>query len=119
MRTLLTVAWLAGMATAVQAAPLLAPEVMRPVVAATAQVETVACVRGGWRGAGVYPGCALRPGYPVRPYYAPYYAPRRYYARPGYPIAPYFVAPRVVVAGPAYVPVPARQCWIAGAWRPC
>ncbi|WP_322514336.1 hypothetical protein SR870_14985 [Rhodopseudomonas palustris] len=108
MRTVLTIAFLAAAAPAAHAAPLVAPDAMRTAIAAASPVETVACVRGGWRGPGVYPGCrAYRPGYPVRPY--------RYYARP---VAPYYVAPRVVVAGPPVVVAP-RSCWIAGAWRPC
>jgi hypothetical protein len=98
-------------APAAQAAPLVAGSAaLRPAVAAAPlPVETVACVRGGWRGVGVYPGCG-----PYRRYYRPY---PYVVARP-YPVAPVYVAPRVVVAGPALVPAP-RQCWIAGAWRPC
>jgi hypothetical protein len=101
MRTALTVAFFAAAAPAAQAAPLLAPAAMRPAIAAVSPVEPVACVRGGWRGPGVYPGCrrVYRPAYVVRP-------------------APYYVAPRVVVAGPPVVVAP-RNCWLAGAWRPC
>jgi len=99
MRQLLAVALLATTVGAADAAPL-APAAMHPVLAQTSAVETVACVRGGWRGVGVYPGCRY---YRPRPYY---------YARP------VVVAPPVVVAGPAVAPAP-RRCWIAGAWRPC
>ncbi|WP_150104579.1 hypothetical protein [Rhodopseudomonas palustris] len=97
-------------ASAAIAAPLAPVSQSAAAAAATAlPVETVACVRGGWRGVGVYPGC----GYYRRPYYrpAPYYVVRPYAAAPAYG------AP-VVVAGAPIVPVP-RQCWIAGAWRPC
>ncbi|KIZ42323.1 MULTISPECIES: hypothetical protein [Rhodopseudomonas] len=102
MRMFLTAALLAA-TPAAEGAPLLAPQAMRPAIAATVPVETVACVRGGWRGPGHYPGCG-----PARRYYGP----RRYYGAPYY-----YVGPRVIVAGPAYRPP--RQCWIAGAWRPC
>lgn len=102
MRTVLTVALLAAAAPAAHAAPLIAPDAMRAAVVAASPVETVACVRGGWRGPGVYPGCWRRPYRPA------------YVVRP----APYYVAPRVVVAGPPVVVAP-RSCWIAGAWRPC
>ncbi|UZE48398.1 hypothetical protein [Rhodopseudomonas sp. P2A-2r] len=80
-----------------KAAPLMAPDALRPAIAAASNVETVACVRYGWRGVGVYPGC-----------YRPRYAMA----------APYYVAPPVYVAPPAYVPPP-RRCWYAGAWRRC
>ncbi|WP_182915232.1 hypothetical protein [Rhodopseudomonas palustris] len=89
---------------AAEAAPLIVstagPQVLAPAIAA----EPIACVRGGWRGVGVYPGCG-----PVRRYYRPY----PYVVAP---VAPVYVAPRVVVAAPV---LPAPRCWIAGAWRLC
>ncbi|WP_207803147.1 hypothetical protein [Rhodopseudomonas palustris] len=107
----LAVAALLTLAGSAAIAAPLAPAA-RPVVAADAGVpiETVACVRGGWHGVGVYRGC----GYYGRPYY---YRPYPYYVARPYRVRPVYVAP-VVVAGPAVVPAP-RRCWIAGAWRPC
>ncbi|MFC0242114.1 hypothetical protein [Rhodopseudomonas telluris] len=106
MRNILIAALFAAAApVSAQAASLIAPATAaQAAVAATSPVETVACVRGGWRGVGVYPGCRN---------YRPYYRPYPYVVAP----APVYVAPPVVVAGPV-VPAP-RRCWIAGAWRPC
>ncbi|MBC7580572.1 MAG: hypothetical protein H7312_24920 [Tardiphaga sp.] len=98
MRKFLILAALLVAAPIANAAPLMVPDALRPAIAAVANVETVACVRYGWRGAGVYPGCYRGPRYAMA--------------------APYYVAPRVHVAPPVYVP-PARQCWYAGAWRLC
>jgi hypothetical protein len=106
MHRFLALALLVCTVAAADAAPL-APTAAR---ADLSVVEPVACVRGGWHGPGVYRGCRYyRPGYPLRPY--------PYYARPYYPVVPYYAGPRVVVADPL-LPAP-RQCWIAGAWRPC
>ncbi|MBI5129937.1 MAG: hypothetical protein HZA66_10885 [Rhodopseudomonas palustris] len=103
MRKILIAALFAAAAPVTgHAAPLMAPAAqMQAAVAEASGVDTVACVRRGWRGPGVYPGCGYH-----RPYYRPY----------PYVVAPVYVGPRVVVAAP--VPAP-RQCWIAGAWRPC
>lgn len=95
----------AGAPIAAEAAPLMPPApAIQVAVAASSPVETVACVRGGWRGVGGYPGCR---------YGRPYVRPYPYVVAP----APVYVAPPIVVAGPV-VPAP-RRCWIAGAWRPC
>lgn len=69
MRQILIAAvFAAAVPVSAQAAPLMASAAtVRAAVAATSPVETVACVRGGWRGVGVYRGC----GY-YRPYYRPY-----------------------------------------------
>ncbi|HEY8337763.1 MAG TPA: hypothetical protein VIQ05_28540 [Tardiphaga sp.] len=92
MRKFLILAALLSATPIAQAAPLMAPDSLRPAIDSASNVETVACVRYGWRGAGVYPGCYRRPRYALA--------------------APYYVAP------PVYVPPP-RRCWYAGAWRPC
>lgn len=108
MHRYLALALLVCTTATANAAPL-APRAPLTAPAGVTLAEPVACVRGGWHGPGVYRGCGYyRPGYPLRPY--------PYYARPYYPVAPYY-APRVVVAEP--LPVAPRQCWIAGAWRPC
>jgi hypothetical protein len=98
MRKYLILAALIAAAPAAHAAPLMAPQALRPAIESVTNVETVGCVRYGWRGAGVYPGCYRGPRYAMA--------------------APYYVAPRVYVAPPVYMPPP-RQCWYAGAWRPC
>jgi hypothetical protein len=100
MRKLLAVALLAA-ASSADAAPLVDAASVRMAAEAAAPIQTVACVRYGWRGWGVYPGCFRRPYAPAYVVAEPYYAP-----------GPVYVAP------PAYVRPP-RRCWIAGAWRPC
>jgi hypothetical protein len=100
MKKLLTLALVIA-ASAADAAPLAGAGSMRPAVEASAAVQTVACVRYGRRGWGVYGGCFGRPYAPAYVVAAPYYAP-----------APVYVAP------PAYIRPP-RRCWIEGAWRPC
>ena len=67
---------------------------IRSVIEDTNPVEKVACLRYGWRGWGLYPGC----------FYAPVYA------------LPVYVAPPVYAA-PAYAPP--RRCRIDGQWRLC
>lgn len=99
MRKFLVLAFLAAMPAA-EAAPLMAPSSMQPAIAEASPVQTVACIRYGWRGWGAYPGCYRRPVYAVT-------SPYSYYAA-----APVYVAP------PVYAE-PLRRCWIAGAWRLC
>ena len=99
MRKLLVLILLAA-ASSADAAPIAGTGALRAAAAEATPVQTVACVRYGWRGVGVYPGCFRR----------------RY---PAYVVAaPYYVPPPVYVAPPVYVPPP-RRCWIRGAWRPC
>ncbi|MCG6207285.1 hypothetical protein LPW26_21780 [Rhodopseudomonas sp. HC1] len=100
---LIAAAFAAATPVAAEAAPLIV-STAAPQAAAARVIEPVACVRGGWRGPGVYPGCG-----PVRRYYRPY----PYVVAP---MAPVYGAPRLVVAAPV---VPAPRCWIAGAWRLC
>ncbi|MES2196376.1 MAG: hypothetical protein V4517_18300 [Pseudomonadota bacterium] len=99
MRKLLVLALLAA-APSAHAAPMIGADSIRSAAEAATPLQTVACVRYGWRGPGVYPGCYRRP-------YAPAYVVA----------APYYVPPPVYVA-PVYAPPP-RRCWIAGAWRRC
>lgn len=100
MRKLLVLALLAVTSSA-HAAPMIGADSIRSAAEAATPLQTVACVRYGWRGPGVYPGCFRRPDAPAYVVAAPYYA-----------------QPPVYVAPPVYAPPP-RRCWIAGAWRLC
>jgi hypothetical protein len=89
-------------ASTANAAPIAGAGSVGAAVEADASVQTVACVRYGWRrGWGVYGGCYGRRYAPAYVVATPYYAP-----------APVYVGP------PTYVRPP-RRCWIDGAWLPC
>ena len=97
MRKFFLLALLVTAAPAADAAPIVAGGSIHAMAGATAQLQTVACARHGWRGWGVYPGC-----------FGPTYVAA----------TPYYAAPPVYVTPEVYLHPP-RRCWIAGAWRQC